>query len=54
MSLFRTSKVADDFYVFSSGNGTYEAMLDCFEKARIELRSEIDTYYFQFANEQSK
>jgi len=41
-------KVAEEFWDFLSGNGTYQDLLDCFEKAGIELRDEIDQYFAQF------
>ena len=41
-------KVADEFWDFLGGKGTYEDLLDCFEKAGIELRPEIDAYFEKF------
>ena len=41
-------KVADEFWNFLGGEGTYEDLLDCFEQAGIELRPEIDTYFGKF------
>jgi type II restriction enzyme len=41
-------KVADEFWNFLGGQGTYEELLDCFEKAGIELRSELDEYFGKF------
>jgi len=41
-------KVAEEFWDFLSGNGTYQDLLDCFEQAGIELRDEIDQYFAQF------
>jgi type II restriction enzyme len=40
--------VADEFWDFLGGTGTYVELLDCFEKAGIELRSEIDKYFERF------
>jgi type II restriction enzyme len=40
--------VADEFWDFLSGTGTYNDLLDCFERAGIELRSEIDNYFSKF------
>ena len=40
--------VAEEFWDFLAGNGTYEALLDCFEAAGIELRPEIDSYFSKF------
>lgn len=41
-------KVADEFWDFLGGQGAYAELLDCFEKAGIELRSEIDEYFARF------
>jgi len=41
-------KVAEEFWDFLSGNGTYQDLLDCFEQAGIELRDEIYQYFAQF------
>lgn len=41
-------KVAEEFWDFLSGEGTYKILLDCFEKAGIELRPEIDRYFGRF------
>jgi len=41
-------KVADEFWNFLGGEGTYEDLLDCFEQAGIELRPEIDAYFGKF------
>src|SRR3990167_5120702 len=35
-------KIAEEFWDFLAGKGTYNNLLDCFEQAGIELRSEID------------
>ncbi len=40
--------VADEFWNFLAGEGTYNDLLDCFEKAGIELRPEIDDYFSRF------
>ena len=40
--------VANEFWDFLGGEGTYNDLLDCFEKAGIELRSEIDKYFEKF------
>lgn len=37
--------VADEFWDFLGGKGTYKELLDCFERVGIELRSEIDEYF---------
>lgn len=41
-------KVAEEFWDFLGGQGAYKDLLDCFEKAGIELRPEIDEYFGRF------
>ena len=41
-------KVAEEFWDFLGGQGAYIELLDCFEKAGIELRPEIDEYFGKF------
>ncbi|HCJ66126.1 MAG TPA: TdeIII family type II restriction endonuclease [Elusimicrobia bacterium] len=41
-------KVAEEFWDFLGGKGAYQDLLDCFEKAGIELRPEIDKYFSNF------
>lgn len=41
-------KVAEEFWNFLSGQGTYEDLLSCFEQAGIELRPEIDKYFSRY------
>lgn len=41
--------VAEEFWDFLSGEGTYLDLLDCFETAGIELRPEIDNYFSRFS-----
>lgn len=41
-------KVADEFWDFVGGKGTYKDLLDCFERVGIELRGEIDSYFKRF------
>lgn len=41
-------KVADEFWNFLGGEGAYPELLGCFERAGIELRSEIDAYFSRF------
>jgi type II restriction enzyme len=38
-------KVANEFWDFLGGEGTYTQLLDIFEKVGIELRQEIDDYF---------
>jgi type II restriction enzyme len=48
LDLERELKVAKEFWDFLGGQGAYIELLDCFEKAGIELRSEIDAYFARF------
>lgn len=41
-------KVADEFWDFLSGEGTYLQLLDIFERVGIELRPEIDAYFERY------
>jgi len=41
-------KVAEEFWDFLGGDGTYNELLDCFERVGIELRPEIDKYFEKF------
>ncbi|GHU98430.1 TdeIII family type II restriction endonuclease [Candidatus Desulfovibrio trichonymphae] len=43
-------KVAEGFWDFLGGCGTYTELLDCFERAGLELRPEIDDYFLRFNN----
>lgn len=38
-------KVANEFWDFLGGQGTYQQLLDIFERVGIELRREIDEYF---------
>jgi len=40
--------VADEFWDFLGGAGTYNDLLDCFELAGIELRPKLDDYFSKF------
>ncbi|MBU1298812.1 MAG: TdeIII family type II restriction endonuclease [Bacteroidetes bacterium] len=42
-------KVADEFWDFLGGKGTYNNLLDIFERVGIELRPEIDKYFSRFS-----
>lgn len=42
--------VADEMWDFLGGPGAYQDLLDCFEKAGIELRPVIDKYFSRFIN----
>ncbi len=41
-------KVADEFWDFLGGEGSYNELLNCFERVGIELRPEIDEYFSKF------
>ncbi|MEW6607229.1 MAG: TdeIII family type II restriction endonuclease [bacterium] len=41
-------KVAEEFWDFLGGDGAYLELLDCFERAGIELRPEIEAYFSKF------
>ncbi len=41
-------KVGEEFWDFLGGEGTYQQLLDAFEKVGIELHSEIDEYFAKF------
>jgi len=41
-------KVADEFWDFLGGTGTYIQLLDIFERTGIELRPEIDNYFSKY------
>lgn len=40
--------VADEFWDFLGGYGSYNEVLTCFEKAGIELHDEIDEYFLKY------
>lgn len=44
-------KVADEFWDFLGGHGTYQMLLDCFERVGIELRPEIDEYFVRYGSQ---
>ncbi|MGC8502985.1 TdeIII family type II restriction endonuclease [Desulfurella sp.] len=41
-------KVGKEFWDFLGGDGAYEEVLNCFQRAGIELRPEIDAYFGKF------
>ena len=41
-------KVAGELWDFFGNGGAYSELLNCFERAGIELRSEIDEYFKKF------
>lgn len=48
LDLARELKVAEEFWDYLGGVGTYSQLLDCFETAGMELRSELDEYFSKF------
>ncbi len=48
LDLERELKVAEEFWNFLGGEGTYNDLLGCFERVGIELRQEIDDYFVRF------
>lgn len=48
LDLTEEVKVAEEFWDFLAGKGTYKDLLECFEQAGIELRPEIDDYFKRF------
>ena len=48
LDLDRELKVAKEFWDFLGGDGAYSELLNCFERAGIELRPEIDKYFSKF------
>ncbi|HSW68181.1 MAG TPA: TdeIII family type II restriction endonuclease [Bacteroidales bacterium] len=47
-------KVANEFWDFLGGQGTYQQLLDIFERVGIELRPEIDNYFNRYNKERKK
>ncbi len=41
-------KVAEEFWDFLGGQGTYQQLLDIFERVGVELRPEIDDYFARY------
>jgi len=48
LDLSQELKVGYEFWDFLGGEGTYQNLLDCFERVGIELRNEIDEYFAKF------
>lgn len=44
-------KVAEEFWDFLGGEGVYEDLLNCFERAGLALREDIDGYFLRFNSE---
>lgn len=45
-------KVGNEFWDFLGGGQIYGDLLDCFEKAGLKLRPELDNYFSKFSNTQ--
>jgi type II restriction enzyme len=50
LDLKKELKVANEFWDFIGGDGTYDDLFGCFERVGIELRPEIDRYFSKFRN----
>jgi len=48
LDLEKELEVANEFWDFLGGEGTYEDLLKCFERVGIELRNEIDEYFAKY------
>jgi hypothetical protein len=48
LDLHHELKVAEEFWDFLGGQGSYIDLLDCFERIGIELHDEIDAYFDRF------
>lgn len=48
LDLNQELKVAEEFWDFIGGNGTYSILLDIFEEVGMELRPEIDNYFKKY------
>jgi hypothetical protein len=44
----RELKVAEEFWDFLGGDGSYEELLNCFERVGIKLRPVLDRYFSRF------
>jgi type II restriction enzyme len=51
LDLKQELKVAEEFWDFLGGEGTYMQLLDIFESVGIELGPEIDQYFNKFNNQ---
>lgn len=48
LDLEKELKVAEEFWDFLGGTGAYSDLLDCFESVGVEMRDEIDKYFYRF------
>lgn len=49
LDLSQELKVGEEFWDYLGGVGTYQPLLDIFEKIGLELREEIDEYFVRYA-----
>ena len=54
LELDQELKVAEEFWDFLHGDCVYSDLLDCFERAGIELRTELDDYFAKFQKKDSE
>ena len=54
LELDQEMKVAEEFWDFLYGDCVYSDLLDCFERAGIELRTELDDYFAKFQKKGSE
>lgn len=45
LDLDKELMIGEEFWDFLGGRGIYAEVLDCFEKAGIELRPELDAHF---------
>ena len=48
LDLDKELKVAEEFWDFLGGAGSYDNLLNCFERVGIEMRDQIDEYFANF------
>lgn len=48
LDLDKELKVAEEFWDFIGGKGSYNDLLACFERVGIEMREEINHYFSKF------
>lgn len=54
LDLKQELKVGKEFWDFLGGSGTYEDLLNCFEKVGLDLRGEIDAYFAKFKHDHQR
>lgn len=48
LDLYKELKVAKEFWDFLGGEGTYNDLLDCFERVGMKMRDDVDAYFAKF------